>query len=127
MTVESRKILGVENLPMSATCVRVPVMRGHAEAVHVELEKPLTVAEARDRLAAFPGLCVVDGQTAGAYATPLDCAGEDAVFVSRIRQDRSVPHGLSLWIVADNIRKGAALNAVQIGEELVRRGLAPRR
>ncbi|MFT3850424.1 MAG: aspartate-semialdehyde dehydrogenase [Propionivibrio sp.] len=128
MEVETRKILGEESLPVCATCVRVPVMVGHAEAVHVEFEQPLSVAGACERLAAFPGIRIVDSRTLGAYATPLDCAGEDAVFISRIRQDKSVPNGLSLWIVADNIRKGAALNAVQIGEELVRRGLVvPRR
>ncbi len=121
MEVESRKILGIDDLKICATCVRVPVMVGHAEAVHVEFERHLSVASATELLSSFPGVRVVNGSVSGAYATPLDCAGEDAVFVSRIRNDDSVPHGLSFWVVADNIRKGAALNAVQIAEALIAR------
>jgi aspartate-semialdehyde dehydrogenase len=120
--VETRKILGLPDLPVSATCVRVPVLVGHGEAVTVELETPLSDTAARQLLAAAPGVRVVDERRVGGYATPLDASGTDDVFVSRIRRDRNFTYGLSLWVVADNIRKGAALNAVQIAEELLCRG-----
>lgn len=122
LEAETRKILGLPDLPVSATCVRVPVLVGHAEAVTVELDRPLSADAARELLAGAPGVRVVDERRAGGYATPIEVAGTDEVFVSRIREDHGFPHGLSLWVVADNIRKGAALNAVQIAEELVRRG-----
>jgi aspartate-semialdehyde dehydrogenase len=126
MEAESRRILGLPDLPVAATCVRVPVFVGHAEAVFVELERPLGAQEARRLLADAPGVCVLDEPRAGGYATPLDAAGTAPVWVSRIREDRTVPHGLHLWIVADNVRKGAALNAVQIAEALASRtGLRP--
>lgn len=122
MEVETRKILDLPDLPVSATCVRVPVLVGHAEAVTVELERPLSAKAATDILAAAAGLRVLDERRPGGYATPIEVAGTDDVHVSRIREDRVFPHGLSLWLVADNIRKGAALNAVQIAEGLLRRG-----
>lgn len=122
MEAETRKILGLPHLPVSATCVRVPVLVGHAEAITIDLERPLPAEEARALLAAAPGLRVVDERRTGGYATPLEVAGTDEVFVSRLREDRAFRHGLALWVVADNVRKGAALNAVQIAEALLRRG-----
>jgi aspartate-semialdehyde dehydrogenase len=122
MAVETRKILDPDIL-VHATCVRVPVFISHGEAVNVEFERPVTVAEARAALRDFDGIEVVDQRVDGGYATPLECAGEDAVFVSRIRKDPTVPNGLSFWCVSDNLRKGAALNAVQIAETLVAQGL----
>jgi aspartate-semialdehyde dehydrogenase len=122
MSVETRKILDPDIL-VHATCVRVPVFIGHAEAVNVEFERPITVNEARAALRDFEGIQVVDQREDGGYITPLECAGEDAVFVSRIRKDPTVAHGLSFWCVSDNLRKGAALNAVQIAETLIAQGL----
>ena len=128
MEAESRKILGIPSLRLAATCVRIPVFVGHAEAVHAEFERPISVEDARQLLSAFPGISLIDEPRPGGYATPLDCEGNDPVYVSRVRRDPSVPNGLSLWVVADNIRKGAALNAVQIAEGLVsRKAVAPRR
>ena len=122
MVVETRKILDPD-IAVFATCVRVPVFIGHGEAVTVEFERPVTVNEARAALRAAPGVAVVDTREDGGYITPLEAAGEDPVYVSRIRVDPTVPHGLSFWCVADNLRKGAALNAVQIAETLVAQGL----
>jgi aspartate-semialdehyde dehydrogenase len=122
MVVETRKILDPD-IAVFATCVRVPVFIGHGEAVHVEFEKPVTASEARDVLRSAPGIVVMDTREDGGYATPLDCVGEDAVFVSRLRKDPTVPHGLAFWCVSDNLRKGAALNAVQIAETLIAQGL----
>jgi aspartate-semialdehyde dehydrogenase len=119
MRVETRKILDPA-IAVVATCVRVPVFIGHAEAVNLEFAQPITVEAARAALKGAPGVAVVDYRVDDGYVTPAECAGEDAVFVSRIRQDPSVQNGLSLWIVADNLRKGAALNSVQIAEELVK-------
>jgi aspartate-semialdehyde dehydrogenase len=102
-----------------ATCVRVPVFVGHAEAVHLEFERPISVKQARRALSRAPGVVVVDKRDDGGYITPMECTGEDAVYVSRIRSDPTVNHGLALWVVSDNLRKGAALNAVQIAEQLV--------
>jgi aspartate-semialdehyde dehydrogenase len=102
--------------------VRVPVFIGHAEAVHVEFERPIDEDEAREALRAVPGVTVLDRRDDGGYATPAEVAGEDPVYVSRLRKDPTVPHGLAFWCVSDNLRKGAALNAVQIAEELVRQG-----
>ncbi len=118
MVEETKKILDPA-IEVTATCVRVPVFVGHAEAVNVEFERPLDEDEARDVLAAAPGITVVDRRDDGGYTTPFECAGEDPVFISRVRNDPSVPHGLNLWVVSDNLRKGAALNAVQIAERLV--------
>ncbi len=117
MAVETRKILDPD-IAVTATCVRVPVFIGHAEAVNVEFERPLSVEEARAALRQAPGVSVVDHRVDEGYVTPQESAGEDPVYVSRIRRDPTVPHGLSLWVVADNLRKGAALNAVQIAEVL---------
>jgi aspartate-semialdehyde dehydrogenase len=118
MQVETRKILDPD-IAVTATCVRVPVFIGHAEAVNVEFERPITVAEARAALRKAPGVSLVDNREDEGYVTPVECAGEDAVYVSRIRKDPTVANGLSLWIVSDNLRKGAALNTVQIAERLV--------
>jgi len=116
---ETRKILEDESIQVNPTCVRVPVFYGHSEAVHIETKKKITAAEARALLEKAPGIVVVDEHKAGGYPTPVThAAGKDPVFVGRIREDISHPRGLDLWIVADNIRKGAALNAVQIAEIL---------
>jgi aspartate-semialdehyde dehydrogenase len=120
MVQESRKIMHLPDLPVSATTVRVPVYVGHAEAVHVEFAQPLAPEEARAILARAPGVVVQDAPQTATYPLPIAAAGRDEVFVGRIRRDASHPSGLALWIVADNVRKGAALNAVQIAELLVR-------
>lgn len=120
---ETAKILNAPELKISATCVRVPVDVGHGEAVNVELAKPLSVAKARELLASAPGLCLMDEHKPGGYATPLDAATRDEVFVSRLRRCSAFEHGLSFWVVSDNLRKGAALNAVQIAEHLQRQGV----
>jgi aspartate-semialdehyde dehydrogenase len=119
MAVETRKILDPD-IMVQATCVRVPVFIGHAEAVNVEFERPLSEAAARAALRAAPGVVVVDNRTDEGYVTPVESAGEDAVYVSRIRTDPTAQNALSMWVVSDNLRKGAALNAVQIAEVLVR-------
>ena len=118
MAVETRKIMGGD-IKVSATCVRVPVFIGHAEAVNVEFASPLSAEDAREELREADGVVVIDEHAPGGYITQKECAGEDAVYVSRIREDYTVDNGLSLWVVADNLRKGAALNAVQIAEALV--------
>jgi aspartate-semialdehyde dehydrogenase len=118
MVVETKKILDPA-IAVFATCVRVPVFIGHGEAVNVEFEHPVTAGEARACLRDAPGIEVVDVREDGGYVTPLECAGEDAVYVSRIRKDPTVANGLSFWCVSDNLRKGAALNAVQIAETLI--------
>ena len=122
MVVETRKILDPD-IKVHATCVRVPVFVAHSESINVEFEHPVTPAEARAVLRSAPGVHVLDTRDDGGYATPLDCAGEDEVYVSRIRRDPTVANGLAFWCVADNLRKGAALNAVQIAETLVARRL----
>jgi aspartate-semialdehyde dehydrogenase len=122
MVVETRKILDPD-IQVQATCVRVPVFIGHGEAVTVEFEQPITVSEARAALRDAPGVAVVDQREDGGYITPLECVGEDAVYVSRIRKDPTVANGLSFWCVSDNLRKGAALNAVQIAETLIAQGM----
>ncbi|HEV2548515.1 MAG TPA: aspartate-semialdehyde dehydrogenase [Stellaceae bacterium] len=125
MAVETRKILDPD-IAVTATCVRVPVFIGHAEAVNVEFERPLSEDEARKLLKAAPGISVVDHRVDEGYVTPQESAGEDPVYVSRIRKDPTVANGLNLWVVADNLRKGAALNAVQIAEIVARDYLASR-
>ncbi|MGH6870632.1 MAG: aspartate-semialdehyde dehydrogenase [Rhizomicrobium sp.] len=120
MMAEVQKILD-PNILLTATCVRVPVFIGHSEAVNVEFEKPITAEKARAILREAPGVLVVDKREDGGYITPVEAAGEDATYVSRIRKDPTVDHGLSLWVVSDNLRKGAALNAVQIAECLINR------
>jgi aspartate-semialdehyde dehydrogenase len=121
MVVETRKILDPE-IDVTATCVRVPVFVGHSEAVNVEFHEPIELDAAREALLEAPGVVVVDDPARGEYVTPVECVGEHATFVSRLRRDPTVPHGLSLWVVSDNLRKGAALNAVQIAEALVEDG-----
>jgi len=120
---ETRKIMHADDLAISATCVRVPIFVGHSEAVHLEFSRPISPREAREILSQAPGVAVEDDPAANLYPTPWKAAGRDEVFVGRIRQDASHPNGLALWVVSDNLRKGAALNAVQIAEELIRRGL----
>ncbi len=119
MVAETRKILDPD-IQVTATCVRVPVFIGHAEAVNVEFATAVSEDEARAALRAAPGISVVDRRADEGYVTPAECAGEDAVYVGRIRKDPTVKNGLNLWVVADNLRKGAALNTVQIAEELIR-------
>ncbi len=118
MVNETKKILDPA-IEVFATCVRVPVFVGHAESVTVEFEKPISVEDAWEILDEAPGIVVADRRENGGYMTPAECAGEDAVYVSRLRKDPTVAHGLSFWCVADNLRKGAALNAVQIAEALI--------
>ncbi len=125
MAVETRKILGPD-IQVSATCVRVPVFVGHGEAINVEFERPLGETQARAALKKAPGVIVLDRRADEGYVTPVEAAGEDAVYVSRIRKDPTVANGLSLWVVSDNLRKGAALNAVQIAEHLIERHIAGR-
>ena len=124
MTVETKKILDPK-IRLTATCVRVPVFIGHSEAVNVEFERSLSAEEATQLLRSAPGVLVVDKREPGGYVTPHEAAGEDATYVSRIRDDMTVENGLSFWCVSDNLRKGAALNAIQIAEALVNRGLMP--
>ncbi len=122
MTVETKKILDPK-IKVVATAVRVPVFISHSEAVNLEFEEPISADEARDLLRAAPGVLVYDKREPGGYATPYEATGEDATYVSRIREDPTVENGLAMWIVSDNLRKGAALNAVQIAEVLVNRHL----
>ena len=123
MVLETRKILGDESIAVSATCVRVPVANGHSESILIETEKKLTADEARGLLAGFPGIVVEDDLSAKHYPQPRTASGRDAVFVGRIREDISCPNGIALWCVSDNLRKGAATNAVQIAEHLAKHGL----
>ncbi len=121
MAVETKKILDPA-IEVAATCVRCPVFVGHALALNVEFEHEISVEDARGALFEFEGLLLVDDPASGEYITPVECVGEYAVFVSRVRRDPTLPHGLQMWVVADNLRKGAALNAVQIAEALVEEG-----
>ncbi|MEK0084756.1 aspartate-semialdehyde dehydrogenase [Benzoatithermus flavus] len=122
MMVETKKILD-PNIAVTATCVRVPVFVGHSEAVNVEFESPLSPDEAREALREAEGVVVVDDLARDEFVTPIECVGEYGVYVSRIRKDPTVPYGLNMWVVSDNLRKGAALNAVQIAEALIEDGL----
>jgi aspartate-semialdehyde dehydrogenase len=122
MTVETKKILDPK-IRLTATCVRVPVFVGHSEAVNIEFEQTMTAEEAREILREAPGVLVVDKREPGGYVTPVECVGDYATFVSRIREDITVENGLNLWVVSDNLRKGAALNTVQIAEAIINRGL----
>ncbi|MCL1885601.1 MAG: aspartate-semialdehyde dehydrogenase [Dehalococcoidia bacterium] len=121
MLEETRKIMHAEDILVSATCVRVPVLTSHSEAVNIEFSEPISAEEARALLSHAPGVQVLDDPDANLYPTPLMAAGTDATYVGRIRRDVSHPNGLVMWVVSDNIRKGAALNAVQIAEEMVNR------
>jgi aspartate-semialdehyde dehydrogenase len=122
MVVETKKILDPK-IKLTATCVRVPVFIGHSEAVTIEFENEITADEARSILRSAPGCLVIDKQEPGGYVTPYECVGEDATYISRIREDATVENGLSMWVVSDNLRKGAALNAIQIAECLINRKL----
>jgi aspartate-semialdehyde dehydrogenase len=122
MLAETQKILDPA-IQLTATCVRVPVFVGHSEAVNIEFDKPISADQARDILREAPGILVIDKREDGGYMTPFEATGEDATYISRIREDKTVKHGLSFWCVSDNLRKGAALNAIQIAEVLVNRKL----
>ena len=122
MMMETKKILDPK-IRLTATCVRVPVFVGHSEAVNIEFENPISVEEARETLRNAPGCLVIDKHEPGGYVTPYECVGEDATYVSRIREDATVENGLQMWVVSDNLRKGAALNAIQIAEVLINRKL----
>jgi len=122
MLVETKKILDPK-IRLTATCVRVPVFVGHSEAVNIEFEQPISAEEAREILREAPGCMVVDKRENGGYVTPVECVGDYATFISRIREDATIENGLNLWVVSDNLRKGAALNTVQIAESLMNRGL----
>ncbi len=126
MREESRKMLRLPGLAFSATCVRIPVYRAHSMAVQAEFDRPIAPEEARGLLAEMPGVRIVDDPAAARYPMPAEAAGADEVLVGRIRKDSSHPNGLAFWLSADNLRKGAALNMVQIAEELVRRSLVKR-
>jgi aspartate-semialdehyde dehydrogenase len=123
MVNETRKIMHDDNIAVSATCVRVPVLVSHSAAVHVELARPMRPDEVRDILAEAPGVSVQDEPSVNLYPQPWSAAGQDDVFVGRIRQDASHPNGIAMWVVSDNLRKGAALNAIQIAEELINRNV----
>jgi len=125
MVAETKKILDPA-IELTATCVRVPVFVGHSEAVNIEFHSPMDEDEARDILRESPGIVVIDKREDGGYITPVDAAGEFPVYISRIRKDPTVEHGLNMWVVSDNLRKGAALNAVQIAQLLHERGLLER-
>jgi aspartate-semialdehyde dehydrogenase len=122
MVAETKKILDPK-IKLTATCVRVPVFIGHSEAVNIEFDQPISVDEAREVLRKAPGCLVIDKREPGGYVTPYESAGEDATYISRIREDATVENGLVLWCVSDNLRKGAALNAIQIAECLINRKL----
>jgi aspartate-semialdehyde dehydrogenase len=122
LVAETKKILDPD-IKLTATAARVPVFVGHSEAVNIEFEKPITADEARDILREAPGCMVVDKREDGGYVTPVECVGDYATFISRIREDSTIDNGLNLWVVSDNLRKGAALNTVQIAETLINRGL----
>ena len=122
MVVETKKILG-SSIKVSATCVRVPVFVGHSEAINIEFENEISAEQAQEILRESPGVMLVDKREDGGYVTPVECVGDYATFVSRVREDPTVDNGLSMWVVSDNLRKGAALNAVQIAELLGRRHL----
>jgi len=125
MMAETKKILDT-SIKLTATCVRVPVFVGHSEAVNIEFENPITVEEAQEILREAPGVMLVDRREDEGYTTPIECVGEFATFVSRVREDSTIENGLSLWCVCDNLRKGAALNAVQIAELMLNKGLFKR-
>ena len=127
LVYETRKILNRPNLAISATCVRVPVLISHSEAVHVEFEEPIQVEKVHQLLANFPGIKIIDQPSESAYPLPINAAGSDLVYVGRIRQDVSKPNGIVFWIVSDNLRKGAALNAVQIAERALEMKLIPKK
>jgi aspartate-semialdehyde dehydrogenase len=127
MVRETHKIMGDATIQLSPTTARVPVRIGHSESINLEFERPISVEQARQALAKAPGIVLVDDYSKGEVPLALQCEGRDEVFVGRIRRDPTVLHGLNLWVVADNLRKGAATNAVQIAEVLIQRGWLPKR
>jgi aspartate-semialdehyde dehydrogenase len=127
MVRETRKIMGDDSIQVSPTTARVPVRHGHSEAVNIEFHKPITAEQAREALRKAPGIVLVDDYAKGQVPLALNSTGRDEVYVGRVRRDPTVPHGLNIWVVADNLRKGAATNAVQIAEVLVQRGWLPRK
>ena len=127
MVQETKKIMGDESIQVSPTTARVPVKTGHSEAINIEFHKPITVEQAREALRNAPGIILLDDYAKGEVPQPIDCVGKDETFVGRIRRDPTVPHGLNIWVVADNLRKGAASNAIQIAEVLVQRGWLPKK
>ena len=127
MVRETRKIMGDDSIQVSPTTARVPVRIGHSEAINLEFHKPITVEQAREALRRAPGIVLLDDPVKGEVPLPLSVAGRDEVFVGRVRRDPTVANGLNLWVVADNLRKGAATNAVQIAQVLVERNLLPAR
>jgi aspartate-semialdehyde dehydrogenase len=126
MVRETKKIMGDDSIEVSPTTARVPVKTGHSEAVNIEFHRPITVEQARAALRQAPGIVLVDDYAKGDVPQPIHCVGRDEVFVGRVRRDPTVPHGLNLWVVADNLRKGAASNAIQIAEVLLQRGWLPK-
>jgi aspartate-semialdehyde dehydrogenase len=124
MTAETRKIMHEPDLPLSATCVRVPVFFTHSVSVHAEFERPMSADDVREILRQAPGVVVQDEPSVNLYPTPRFAAGQDPVYAGRIREDASSPNGIAMWVACDNIRKGAALNAIQIAEEMIARGVA---
>jgi len=118
MVEETKKIMDPK-IKLTATCVRVPVFVGHSEAINIEFENSISADEARDILRESPGVLVVDNPEENQYITPIECVGDYATFVSRIREDNTVENGISMWVVSDNLRKGAALNSIQIAELLI--------
>jgi aspartate-semialdehyde dehydrogenase len=124
MVWETRKIMGDQGIMVNATAVRVPVFYGHSEAVHIETHKKISVDEVHALLEKAPGVQLMDKREPGGYPTAIDAAGQDATMVGRIREDISHPRGLNMWVVSDNVRKGAALNSIQIAEILIETYLA---
>mgnify|MGYP001085795230 CR=1 FL=1 len=120
MVNETKKIMGDSSIRVTATTVRVPVFRGHSESVNIETEKKITAQEVKELLSAAPGIVVIDNPEKNEYPLPIYASGRDEVFVGRIREDESIENGINMWVVSDNLRKGAALNAVQIAEELIK-------
>jgi len=127
MVKETKKIMGDESIQISPTTARVPVRTGHSEAINIEFHKPITAEQAREALRKAPGIILLDDYAKGEVPLPLDCVGKDEVYVGRVRRDPTVANGLNIWVVADNLRKGAASNAVQIAEVLVQRGWLPKK
>ncbi|MEL6821532.1 MAG: aspartate-semialdehyde dehydrogenase, partial [Calditrichota bacterium] len=123
MVHETRKIMGIANLPVSATCVRIPVTGGHSESVNIEFNQDFELRDIMDALSNAPGVIITDAPTNNQYPMPLTAHEKDAVFVGRIRKDPSIASGLNMWVVSDNLRKGAATNTIQIAEALIKQGL----
>ena len=123
MVNETRKIMGDNSIRLTSTTVRVPVIYGHSEAINIETEKKITAEDVKKLLSGKPGITVVDNPSKKEYPMPIDAAGKDDVFVGRIREDESIDNGINMWVVSDNIRKGAALNTIQIAELMIQKGI----